>query len=312
MYDRGMEWLNYHHLLYFWVTAREGSVSRACVELGLAQPTVSGQIRALEKSLGERLFRKAGRNLEMTETGRLVYSYADEIFGLGRELQSALKGRPRDRPMRFVVGVADVLPKLVVHRLLEAAYRLPGPVRLVCHEDKPERLLAALSLHDLDLVLSDQPVPPAVKVRAYNHLLGECGVSFFAAPALAGRLRPDFPRSLSGAPFLMPGENTVLRRSLEAWLGANGLYPVIRGEFADMALLKVFGQAGEGAFAAPSAVETEVRRQYDVALVGRTEEARERFYAISVDRRVKHPAVVAIRDAARSELFAPRGASGPG
>ncbi len=298
-----VEWLNYHHLLYFWVVARKGGVSAASAELRLAQPTISGQIRALEDSLGEKLFRRVGRRLVLTEMGHTVFRYADEIFSLGRELLDAVKGRPTGRPIRLLVGVADAVPKLIAHRLLEPALRLPEAIRIVCREDKPERLFAALSVHALDLVLSDAPIGPGINVRAFNHLLGECGVTFFGSARLAAAHRRGFPRSLDGAPVLLPAENTTLRRSLDQWFDAQGVRPVVTSEFEDSALLKVFGQAGVGLFAAPSVIEAEVCRQYGVRVVGRVASVRERFYAISVERRLKHPAVVAISEAARGKLF---------
>lgn len=299
-----MEWLNYHHLLYFWVTAREGSIARASSQLRLAQPTISGQIRALEQGLGEKLFVRSGRRLVLTDVGRTVYSYADEIFSLGRELMSTVKGLPTERPVRLVVGLADVVPKLIAYRLLEPALRLPGPVQIVLREDRPERLLAELSTHALDLVLADAPLSSAVRIRGFSHLLGECGVTVFAAPRLAARHRRGFPRSLDGAPFLLPTEGTSLRRSMDHWFEAEGIRPRVAGEFDDNALLKVFGQAGVGFFVAPSVIEAEVRRQFRVHVVGRMPSIRERFYAISVERRLKHPAVVAITETARRKLFA--------
>jgi LysR family transcriptional regulator, transcriptional activator of nhaA len=298
-----MEWLNYHHLLYFWVVAREGGLAPASERLHLAQSTISGQIRAFENRVGERLFQRRGRRLALTEVGSLVYRYADEIFGLGNELQLALKGTPVGRPQRLVVGIADVVPKLVAQRLLEPALRLPSPIRILCREDKPERLLADLAVHDLDVVIADAPVPRSIRVQAYNHLLGECGIVFFAAPRLAPQLRRSFPESLHRAPLLLPSENTMLRRSLEAWLSERGLHPDVVGEFDDSALLGVFGQTGHGVFAAPEVIEKEVRRQYQVHVVGRLPDVRERFYAVSVERRLKHPAVQAISEAARAKLF---------
>jgi LysR family transcriptional activator of nhaA len=299
-----VEWLNYHHLLYFWVVAREGSIARATRVLRLAQPTISAQLRSLEGQLGERLFARQGRGLVLTEAGRTVYRYADEIFGLGRELVDVVKGRPAGRPARFTVGVADVVPKLVAHRLIEPALRLAGPLRLACREDHAERLLAALALHEVDLVLSDAPIPPAVRVRGFSHLLGECGVTVFAAPKLAAARRRGFPGSLDGAPFLLPVEATALRRALDAWFEERGMRAAVVGEFEDSALLKVFGQAGQGLFAGPAAIEREICDQYGVRVVGRIPELRERFYAISPERRIRHPAVAAITEAARDRLFA--------
>jgi len=300
------EALNYHHLLLFWLVAREGGVVRAAQRLRLAPPTVSAQVRAFERALGERLLEKQGRRLVLTEVGRVAFRHAEEIFTLGQELVDAVKGRPGVGPLRLVVGVGQALPKLVARRLVAPALALGktlGKIRLVCVEDRSERLLAELAAHQLDLVLSDAPVPPGSSVRAYNHLLGECGVSLFATRELAQRHRKSFPRGLDGAPFLLPTENTSLRRNLDLWFEREGLRPVLEGEFEDGALLKSFGADGLGIFPAPSAVEDDVRRQYDVELVGRIEDVRERFYAISVERRIKNPAVLAICEAARTRTF---------
>ena len=299
-----MAWLNYHHLLYFWTVAREGGVVRASRVLNLTQPAISAQLRTLERALGEKLLEKRGRNLVLTETGQLVYQYAEEIFSTGRELQEVLAGRAGGRVMRFVVGVTDALPKLMAYRLLEPALRLENPaVRLILREDEPERLFAALATHALDLVLSDAPLPPTVRIRAYSHQLGECGVTLLAAPNLARRYRRHFPRSLDGAPLLMPAAGSTLRRSLEQWFDEQGIRPSVVAEIDDSAVLKVFGQAGAGVFAIPSAVEAEVKRQYTVHVVGRITAIRERFYAISAERRIRHPAVLAVANAARAQLF---------
>ena len=298
-----MDWLNYHHLLYFWTVAREGSIAKASERLRLAQPTISGQLRVLEESLGQKLFMKEGRGLALTEFGRMVYRYADEIFSIGKELTEAVKGRPPGRPMRLVVGISQVVPKLVAYRLLEPALGLAEPIRIVCREDKSERLLADLAVHDLDIVLTDAPASPAVKVRAYSHLLGECGVSVFASAELAGQLRGRFPTSLDGAPILLPSTEAAVRRGLEQWLDEQGIRPEVVGEFDDSALMKSFGQAGVGVFTAPSVIEAAVRREYGVRVIGRIDEVRERFYAVSVERRLKHPAVVAISETARQQTF---------
>lgn len=298
-----MDWLNYHHLLYFWVVAREGSIARACEQLHLAQPTISSQLRKLEKSVGAKLFKRVGRNLVLTETGQLVLRYADEIFALGRELTDVLQGRPTGSPLQFLVGVADVLPKLVAYRLLESALSLPEPIRLTCEEGKLDYLLTELAAHRFDVVLSDTPLGSLVNVRAYSHLLGQCLVTVFGVGKLARMYRPRFPMSLNGAPLLLPMRNTALRRSLDQWFDAHNIQPRIVGEFEDSALLKVFGGAGVGLFAAPSAIATEVCRQYRVRAIGELPGVRERYYAISVERKLKHPAVVAISEAAREELF---------
>lgn len=297
-----MEWLNYHHLLYFWVVAREGGLVPAGKVLHLSHPTLSAQIRALEERIGAKLFSRAGRKLALTETGRVAYRYAEEIFGLGREMLDAVRGRAVG-PVRLDVGVVDLLPKLVVHRLLAPALALAEPVKLVCYEDSHERLVAELGLHTLDIVLADAPVPPGSSVRAYNHLLGECGVSFFGTKALAARYRRRFPRSLDGAPLLLPLENVGLRRALNHWFEVQDVRPRVVAEFEDSALLKVFGAKGIGIFAAPTHVEGEVRSQYGVELLGRAPEVKERFYAISAERRLKNPAVLAITQAARHEFF---------
>jgi len=230
-----MDWLNYHHLHYFWMIAREGTIARACEKLRLAQPTLSGQMRLLENALGEKLFARKGRTLELTDVGRVVFRYAEEIFSLGRELTDTLKGRPTGQPMRLFVGVADVVPKLIAYRLLEPALSLGGSIQIVCREDKPDRLMVDLSQHHLDLVLSDSPAPASVRVRAFSHLLGSCSVSLFATPALAARYRRKYPASLEGAPFLLPAENTMLRRALDHWFEAEQIRPEVVGEFEDSA-----------------------------------------------------------------------------
>jgi LysR family transcriptional regulator, transcriptional activator of nhaA len=298
-----VEWVNYHHLLYFWLVAREGSLARAGAELRLAQSTISKQIHQFEDALGHALFTKSGRNLVLTDSGRVVFRYAEEIFSLGREMLDTLKDRPVGRPLRVTVGVADVVPKVVAERVLAPALALTGPVRLVCREDKPDRLLANLALHEFDVILTDAPANPAVKVRAFSHLLGESEIAFFGRDDLARKLRPGFPGSLATAPILLPTDNTVLRRSLDQWFDATGLRPNIVGEFEDSALLKVFGLRGAGVFPAPKAVRNDVEEQYKVAFIGTIPTVLERLYAVTVERRIKHPAVVAICETARSVVF---------
>lgn len=299
-----MEWLNYHHLLYFWVVAREGGLAPASRELRLAPPTLSGQIRLLEESLGEKLFEHSGRRLRLTDNGTEVYRYANEIFSLGGELLATLRGRTTGRVRRLRVGVVDVMPKLLVKQLLEPALHLPEPVQLVCYEDSYERLLAELALHALDVVLADQP-PPTPAVRVYSHLLGESGVTFFGSGCHA-KLRRGFPGSLDGAPMLLPLPGSPMRRALDQWFATHSVRPRLVGEFEDSALLKVFGADGLGVFASTSAVDAQVRKQYEVTVIGRAPEIKERFYAISMERRLKHAAVIAISDAARADLFAGR------
>ena len=298
-----MEWLNYHHLHYFWVVAREGSIAHASARLSLAPPTISGQIHALEEALGEKLFTRVGRHLVLTEVGRVVLRYADEIFTLGSELIDTLQGRPTGRPLRLVVGVADVLPKLIAYRLLAPALHLSTPVQVICREGKLERLLAELALYELDVVLSDAPSGTPNTIRAFNHVLGECGIALFGTPALAATYGPGFPDSLDGAPFLLPTDNTMLRRAFEQWFNATGIRPRVMGEFEDSALLTVFGQTSLGIFPAPTVIAAEVQQQYGVEVIGRLEDVRERFYAIALERKLKHPAIIALSEAARQTLF---------
>jgi LysR family transcriptional activator of nhaA len=298
-----MEWLNYHHLLYFWIVAREGGLVPAGKVLRLSHPTLSAQIHALEDRLGEKLLVKEGRKLALTEMGRTVYRYAEEIFTVGQELMETVKGRAKGQPLRLDVGIADSVSKMVVRRLLQPALELAEPVRLVCREDAHENLLIRLAAHELDLVIADAPVPPGSRVRAFSHLLGETSVSLFGTKDLARSYRRGFPQSLDNAPMLLPLENLTLRRSLDQWFDHLGIKPRAVAEFEDGALLNVFGRDGIGIFPAPTVIEKEVTRQYDVVQLGLTEEVRERYYAISVERRLKHPAIVAITEAARADLF---------
>lgn len=298
-----MEWLNYHHLLYFWMVAKKGSIARACVELRLAQPTISGQLRALEENLGEKLFARQGRGLALTEAGQVVYRYAEEIFALGGELTDVLKGRSIDRPMRLVVGVSDLIPKLIAYRILAPALAMKGGVQMECYEDTPEKLLLSLSSHDLDLVLTDAPAYAAARVRVFNHLLGSSGVGLFAPRALADVYRKRFPHSLTGAPFLLPMKSSAVRQILDQWFETHSIRPRIVGEFQDMALLTAFGETGAGIFAAPEAIEREVKMRYRVVKLGGVEERMTEYYAISAERKIKHPAANVIAEVAKNRLF---------
>jgi LysR family transcriptional activator of nhaA len=291
--------LNYHHLGYFWAVGRAGSIGDAARRLHISQATVSGQIKVLERTLGQKLYQRRGNRLELTATGKVVFRYASEIFGTGSDLLDFLDGSPSRRAVPFNVGLADVVPKLIAVRLLAPVLGLATPVHLVCHEDKSERLLSGLLSHDLDLVLTDHQMPPGGGVRAYHHLLGECGVTWCASPAMAARHRRRFPRCLHGAPVLLPIEGTALRRSLEQWFHQQRIAPQVVCELADSALLKSFGSQGHGMFPVPSAVEDEVLSQYRCVVIGRTDQVRERYYAISVERRLSHPAMVAIAANAR-------------
>jgi LysR family transcriptional activator of nhaA len=293
--------LNHHHLFHFWTVVREGGVTRASEKLNVSQPTISGQLRELEEALGERLVARSGRTVVLTDVGRTVYRYADQMQDLDRELLDAVRGRSPLRG-RLAVGVAMVVPKLVAYQMLEPALHLPEPVQLDCVQERPERLLAQLAIYGLDVVLADTPAPPSVKVRAYSHLLGECAVSVFGTEKLAAAHRRSFPRSLDGAPFLLPSADSALRLSLEEWFRKQGVRPRVVGTFEDSALLDAFGQAGAGLFAMPAAIEGEVRRQYKVRVVGRLDSVRQRFYAITVERKLTNPAVVAISERAH-QLF---------
>ncbi|TPW18091.1 MAG: LysR family transcriptional regulator [Halothiobacillaceae bacterium] len=295
--------LNYKHLYYFWVVAKEGSVIKAAEKLHLTPQTISGQIGMLEEAIGIELFVKHGRNIILTESGQLTLGYANEIFLLGTELEEVLKNRPTGQPLQFNVGIADVVPKIIAHRLLEPALRLPENIRIVCIEDKLDSLLADIAIHKLDVVIADTPMRHGTHVRAFNHLLGECGTTFFAKSELAAHYRHNFPHSLDGAPILFPTKSSAIRSSLMRWFDQLQIRPYIAGEFDDSALMKAFGQAGVGLFTAPTVIKKEVIRQYEVEEIGAAEEIKEQFYAISAERKLKHPAVVAVCDAARQRLF---------
>lgn len=298
-----IDWLNYHHLMYFWMVAKEGGITPAAELLHLSQPTLSTQIQKLEKSMGVKLFERKGRSMLLTDTGQTAFRYADEIFGLGRELIDAVRGRPDDDSLKLLVGVPDVLPKLIVYRLLQPALAINDQVKLVCYEGKLNDLLSELALHRLDVVLANSRLTPDVSVRAFNHLLGQCDVTVFGTQTLEKKYKKGFPGSLNGAPMLLPTQNTTMRRAMEQWFDENDIRPEVIHEFEDSALLKVFGQAGEGLIAVPTPVAQEVGRQYNLKPLGRIPEVIERFYAISVERRLKHPAVLAISEAARENLF---------
>lgn len=298
-----MKWLNYNHLYYFWMTAREGSMVRASEELMVSQPTISTQLKELETALGHRLFERVGRGLVLTDAGRIAFNYANEIFSLGQELVNALEHQPANRPLRLAVGIVDVIPKPVAQRLLEPAMRLPHPVRLMCREDKADRLLADLAARRLDMVLSDSPIGTAMGFRGFNHLLGECGVCFYGTPELAEQYAPRFPKSLDGAPMLLPTGHTAVRRALDVWFDSQRIHPLLVGDFDDSAMMFSFGQSGAGIFPAPSVVDGLIQTSLGVRLVGKTEQIHERFYAILAEENPQHPAVRAVRDAARRELF---------
>lgn len=295
--------MNYNHLHYFWVVATEGSIVRAAELLHVTPQTISGQLRTLEQQMGAPLFRKSGRRLTLTETGRVALSYAKPMFQLAGELSDVLRDGVIRRSVQFNVGIAMVVPKLIAYRILAPALELEEPIQIICHEAPLESLLADIAVHKLDLVLTDTPMGPTHSVRAYNHLLGECGLTFFAERRRGRRYRASFPRSLDGAPFLFPSKSSALRGALATWFRQRNVHPRLVAEFEDTALMNAFGEAGAGIFALPTTIETDVTQKYRVTPIGRTTEVKERFYVISTERRLKHPSVVAITNAARTQLF---------
>jgi LysR family transcriptional activator of nhaA len=297
-----MRHLNYSHLLYFWTVAREGSIVRASEVLHLAPQTISGQLKLLEESVGEPLFHRVGRGLVLSETGHLVNQYADEIFSLGAELAQRVRGGQPGLPGALNVGVVDSIPKLIAYRILEPALDLAAKVRIICREGAMEDLLGDLAIHRLDLLLSDRPIPAGLNVKAYNHLLGESTIAFFARRSQAKKYSGRFPGSLDQAPMLLPVEAHAVRRSLDEWFDHHQVRPRIVAEFDDSALLKAFGQAGAGVFPAPGAIRDEVETMYHARCIGEAGSVKETYFAISPERKLKHPAVVTITEAARARL----------
>jgi len=295
--------INYQHLMYFWSVVRTGSLTRACEELALSAPTVSSQLRILEERLGEKLLLKSGRNLVPTDVGKMVYSYANEIFTLGQELLEALEQRPSGRPLRLVVGIDDVVPKEIAYKIVEPSMHLEQSVRVICRESTLERLIADLAMHDVDVVLSDAPVTPTLNVRVYSHSLGSCNVYWMATPTLAKTLRRGFPQSLDGVPALLPTDDTAIRRALDQWLDRQNVRPLLLGEFEDYAMLREFARAGHGFAPVPSVLEAQFRRENGFVRIGMARGVKAEFYAISAERKIRHPAVVAMTDSAR-QLFA--------
>jgi LysR family transcriptional activator of nhaA len=295
--------INLKHLRYFWSVASYGSIARASEALFLTPQTISGQISDLEQSIGEKLFDREGRNLVLSETGRMVFSYADEMFQLGLELQDVLDGKTPGTSITVKVGVAMIVPKLLAYRVLEPVLQMSESINLICHEAPLVDLLADLSVHKLDAVLSDSPLNPSLNIKAYNHSLGESGITFFAVPKQAEKLKKDFPKNLDNHPFLMPSRSSTLRRNLENWFDQHAIKPKVVAEFEDRALMKAFGERGTGVFTSPKTMEKDVLDKYGVKVIGRTDEVKEHFYVISPERRIKNPAVTVITEAARSKLF---------
>lgn len=305
-----MDWLNYHHLMYFWTMAREGSVSKAADKLHLSQPTISGQLRQLESAIGTKLYERVGRELRLTETGKIVFEYADEIFSTGHELMQRLKGNQTCRSLPFVIGVPDFVPKLIAYRLIEPIFRMEQPVQLTCYEGKLSELLADLAMHRLDLVISDSPAGSQVSVKAYNHPLGECGVSWVGTKARVDGLTGQFPQSLAGQPLLLPTQNTVLRRSVEQWLEKQDFEPTVVAEIEDSALLKILASQGIGIAPVADPVLSDVEGQYGLHPIGALEGVSMQFVAISAERKVTHPAVKLISEEAARRVLRKSGQSG--
>lgn len=299
-----MRHLNYGHLQYFWVVAREGSVAKAAEVLHVTPQTISGQLKLLDQAVGDRLFDRSGRNLVLSSTGRVVFQYADEIFSIGAELAQVVGGRKPGAPRMLNVGVVESIPKLVAAQVLKPALVIDEAPRLSCHEAPLDALLGELAIHRLDVVLSDQPLPAGLHVRAFNHPLGASDIAFYAGRKQAARLDGDFPRNLDGQPFLLPAQGSALRRRLEDWFEEHDIAPLPVAEFDDSALMKALGHAGVGFFAGPSAIATEICRMYGVEVIGQTSALQERYYAISHERRLKHPAVVRVIENARDGIFA--------
>ncbi len=296
--------LNYKQLYYFWSVAKAGSITRAAERLHLTPQTISGQLGEFETALGTDLFRRVGRRLELTAAGKLALSHADEIFQIGNELEQSLRSGAGSTDALFRVGVADAVPKSIAYQLLAPAIALAEPVRLICSEDKLERLFAELAIHKLDLVIADRPLPSELGVKGYNHALGQCAIAFYAVPKLAARYQASFPQSLNGAPLLMPGDNAAVQAPLARWLQERRVQPHIIGKFDDSALMKAFGKAGAGIFPAPTILAEEIKDQYGAIVIGCAPEVIARYYAISIERRLTHPAVVAVSKAAKQSLFA--------
>lgn len=298
-----MATLNFKHLRYFWIVAKTGSIARAAEQLHLAPHSISGQLKEFEAELGVDLFRRTGRNLELTDTGRRILAYAEDIFNIGDELLGVLHEQKEKKSLPFRVGIADSVSKAVAYRLVEPALQLEEPVRLICREGRLSPLLAELAIHRLDMIIADRPMPAHLNVRGYNHFLGESGLSVFGTRSLIKQLPGKFPSSLKQAPFLLPGEDVAIRTKLMLWFEDNGLRPRIIGEFDDSALMKAFGQAGAGLFVAPTAIAKHVCEQYKVAEIGRLDSVTEQLYAITTERRITHHAVVAISKAAHEDIF---------
>jgi LysR family transcriptional regulator, transcriptional activator of nhaA len=298
-----MAHLNYKHLRYFWIVAKAGSIARASEQLHVTPQSISGQLSELQDALGAALLQRAGRGLALTDAGRRILGYAEEIFALGDELLDVVRDQASHTALPFRIGVADSVPKSVAYRVVAPVLHMPEAVRVICREGRLVSLLGELAVHRLDMVIADRPMPADINVRAYNHLLGVSDLTVFAAPSLAKSLKGKFPARLDKAPFLLPGEGVAIRAGIEQWFEANDVHPRVIGEFDDGALLKAFGQSGAGAFVAPSAIADYVCQQYHVEAIGRIDSVSEELYAITTERRIRHPATIAISQAAAQEVF---------
>ena len=286
--------LNYNHLYYFYAVATDGSIAKASQRLNLTPQTISSQITTFETQLGFDLFNRVGKRLQLSEKGRLVYSYANDIFQIGDELKSVLQTQEPARLQTLTVGITDVIPKTLAYQLLSPALSLDQAVRLICNEGDQESLLADLAMDKIDMILTDQPLQPGSQVKAHNYQLTSSGFTFFASESLALVCREGFPQSLSGQPFLLQGKKSAVRQRLSSWLEKQDIAPNIIAEFDDSALQKSFGQGGYGVFAAPTIIEQSIASQYQVEIIGRTQEVQEHYYATTLEHRLKHPAIVEI------------------
>lgn len=298
-----MDWLNYHHLYYFWMIAKCGSVNEAATELRLRQPTLSAQLSSLEASLGEKLFDRKGRKLILTEVGRVVNLYAEEIFSIGSELRTVVKNKNYVKPKCLTIGIVNSIPKLIAYRILRPILRSSVDIKIICKEDSLDKLIGELGVHQIDAILSDATIPVGISIKAYNHMLGESGISFMATAPFIKKYKNKFPNSLSGAPIILPTHNSPLRSQIDLWLRSNEIYPKVIGEFEDSALLKMFGKEGMGICICPSAIEKEVRSQYNMEVLGRIDEIKERFFIISATRKIDNPLINIICNRAQNKIF---------
>lgn len=298
-----MRWINYQHYFYFWSVARFGSITEASRQLRLSQPTISVQLKAFEEILGVALFERGHRKLRLTEAGEIAFKYGQQIFGLGQELLDVLEGKAENNNKEFRIGISDVVPKSLAYRLIEPSFKLEAGHAVSCFEDKTERLLAELAIGGVDIVISDRPIPPSVHVKAYNHFVGESGVSFLGLPAHVSSFRRGFPNSLSAAPLLLPTNEAAIRIELNFWFEKLNIRPQSVISFQDRSLMKIAAREGQGILPVPSILEREIRAEFHLECIGRTNDVKERWYVISLERRLRNPTIVAILSQGRKSLF---------